>query len=47
MMLCIAAGVMSPCVNENGPPGTECIMAKMATVARNRTNISDRIRWPM
>ncbi len=44
MMLCIAAGVISPCVKENGPPGTACIMAKMATVARNRTNSSDKMR---
>ena len=44
MMLCMADGVMSPWVKEKGPPGTECIMAKMAIVARNRTNSSDRMR---
>jgi len=43
---CMAAGVMSPWVKVNGPPGTECIMANMATVARNRVKISDRNRRP-
>ena len=45
MMLCMAAGLITPWVKVNGPPGTECIMAKMAIVARNKVKSSDRSRW--
>ena len=41
MMLCMAAGLRTPWVKVNGPPGTECIMAKMAIVARSRVKSSD------